>query len=131
MQLPDWLIKATGAAQFANNPNNGFQPTIGDALQGIGHSMMENYRRDLAPSGSQAPGVPGGAPPAGVPAPAHDTNTLQRKHSGQTMNEALGLGGGIGMGLLGDMMGPLGLLGGALGGQGGKNLPLGLISKLF
>lgn len=65
-QLPQWLVAATGAQQFANNPANNFMPTAGDALQGIGHSMMEHYRRSMdmpAPSGSQPPGVPGGAPP--------------------------------------------------------------------
>lgn len=64
MQLPSWLAGLTGAKEFANNPANGNVPTWGDAMQGIGHSMMENYRRTpgqpAAPSASQTPGVPGG-----------------------------------------------------------------------
>jgi hypothetical protein len=73
--LPDWLIKATGAAQFANNPANGFKPTAGDALQGIGHSLMEHYRANAAPQQPAAqPAAPIGhmpapVPPAGMPPP--------------------------------------------------------------
>jgi len=59
MQLPSWLIDATGAQPFANNPANNFQPTLGDAMQGIGHSMMSHYRRDP----TEAPGGPP-TPPA-------------------------------------------------------------------
>lgn len=73
MMIPPWLANLTGANAFANNPANGFQPTMGDAAQGIGHDMMEHYRRQaatqdeaLAPSGAQAPGVPGGNPTAPV-----------------------------------------------------------------
>lgn len=84
MQLPQWLIHATGAQSFANNPLNGFTPTIGDALQGIGHSMMEHYRRghadgQAAAGGNQA-NILGQLPPLeklalhfntdGTPAPA-------------------------------------------------------------
>ena len=44
MQLPSWLSALTGGNKFANNPANGFVPTFGDHLQGIGHSMMQHYR---------------------------------------------------------------------------------------
>lgn len=74
MALPDWLIKATGAMKFANNPANNFQPTIGDALQGIGHSMMTHYRRGQegqAGSAAQQPAVPAvpAVPPVQIAAP--------------------------------------------------------------
>jgi hypothetical protein len=52
MELPSWLMNATGAGAFANNPANGFKATLGDAMQGIGHSMMEHYRHG---QGTQAP----------------------------------------------------------------------------
>lgn len=39
-----WLSALTGGQNFANNPANGFQPTAGDHLQGIAHSMMQHYR---------------------------------------------------------------------------------------
>jgi hypothetical protein len=52
MQLPSWLANLTGATQFANNPANNFAPTFGDALQGIGHSMAEHYRRGQADGAS-------------------------------------------------------------------------------
>jgi len=42
--IPSWLAALTGAQRFANNPANGFAPTLGDALQGIGSSMMQHYR---------------------------------------------------------------------------------------
>ena len=42
--LPSWITALTGADKFANNPENGFAPTWGDALQGIGHSLMQHYR---------------------------------------------------------------------------------------
>lgn len=91
MQLPDWLIKATGAQQFANNPANGFVPTLGDAFQGIGHSMAEHYRNGQGP---------------------------KKEHSMGGIGDILGLLGGSGkigaMGLLGDKLGPMGLLGNAL-----------------
>lgn len=48
MTLPPWLAQLTGAGAFANNPANGFAPTFGDGLQGIGHSLMEHYRRNSA-----------------------------------------------------------------------------------
>lgn len=51
MQLPDWLSKMTGAAPFAAP---GGKPNFGDGLQGIGHSMMNHYRRN-----SGMPGVAG------------------------------------------------------------------------
>lgn len=44
MQIPAWLAALTNANKFANNPANSFQPTLGDALQGIGSSMMQHYR---------------------------------------------------------------------------------------
>lgn len=62
--IPQWLIDMTGAMQFANNPANGFQPTMGDALQGIGHSMMEHYRQQLGNRVQGAQGMPG---PPGSP----------------------------------------------------------------
>lgn len=60
MILPDFLSKLTGAQAFANNPANGFKPTFGDGLQGIGHSMMEHYRRGQAPAASPAAPAGGG-----------------------------------------------------------------------
>lgn len=60
MDIPPWLAKATGANPFAMNPANGFNPTVGDAMQGIGHSMMEHYRRNSAP---QTPAAGGGGNP--------------------------------------------------------------------
>ena len=45
-KLPDFLSKATGAANFADPLKNGGLPTLGDAMQGIGHSMMTHYRGD-------------------------------------------------------------------------------------
>lgn len=42
--MPSWLTALTGGQQFANNPANNFQATLGDGLQGIGHSMMQHYR---------------------------------------------------------------------------------------
>lgn len=62
--LPSWLAQI--GQGFANNPANGFKATLGDVMQGIGHSMMENYRRDMTPSGSQTGGVPGGSPLLGL-----------------------------------------------------------------
>ena len=47
MNIPGWLSDFTGAAKFANNPANGFRPTFGDALQAIGHDMMQNYRANM------------------------------------------------------------------------------------
>jgi hypothetical protein len=65
MNIPTWLSKMTGAEAFATNPNNMFQPTLGDALQGIGHSMAEHYRR------GQGAGMPSplAGPQATTPAP--------------------------------------------------------------
>lgn len=80
--LPDWFSKITNAAAFANNPANGFQPTLGDAMQGIGNSMMEHYRRNLQPSGTGTPGVPGGGPPA---APAQSLVPVQKPVGELTM----------------------------------------------
>lgn len=51
--LPGWLSKITNAGAFAAP---GGQPNFGDALQGIGNSMMTHYRRNM--------GTPG---PAGQP----------------------------------------------------------------
>lgn len=48
MAIPDWLAGLTNARQFANNPANNFQPTMGDALQGIGSSMATHWRRNFA-----------------------------------------------------------------------------------
>lgn len=64
MALPNWLVQATGAMKFANNPANGFQPTMGDAMQGIGHSMMNHYR-----NGQGTPPAGGAPQPAPPPAP--------------------------------------------------------------
>lgn len=59
MAIPSWLVNAAGAMQFANNPANGFQPTMGDVAQGIGHSMMEHYRAGgMAPPATGAPAAP-------------------------------------------------------------------------
>ena len=44
MQIPAWLAALTNANKFANNPANGFRPTLGDALQGIGSDMLRHYR---------------------------------------------------------------------------------------
>jgi hypothetical protein len=62
MALPAWLVQATGAMKFATNPASPGVPTFGDALQGIGHSMAEHYRR-----GQAQPQAPGAAP---APAPS-------------------------------------------------------------
>lgn len=62
MQVPSWLTQASGAQAFANNPANGFQPTMGDVAQGIGHSMMQHYRRADGQPEAQAQGA--------APAPA-------------------------------------------------------------
>lgn len=71
MAIPSWLAALTGAGQFANNPANGFQPTFGDALQGIGHSMAEHYRQGQnatsTPTPMPAPGAPGGTPVGVMP----------------------------------------------------------------
>lgn len=54
MNIPSWLIALTNAGKFAEP---GGQPNLGDAMQGIGHSMMQHYRG--APmSGGQLPMVP-------------------------------------------------------------------------
>ena len=47
MQLPNWLAGLTNARTFANNPENNFQPTFGDALQGIGNSMATHWQRNF------------------------------------------------------------------------------------
>lgn len=60
MAIPSWLANLTGANAFANNPANGFQPTFGDALQGIGHDMMQHYRGPQQSAGA----VPAIAAPA-------------------------------------------------------------------
>lgn len=57
--IPPWLAQITGAMQFANNPANSFQPTVGDAFQGIGHDMMEHFR---AGSGQASPGTAANSP---------------------------------------------------------------------
>ena len=57
MPIPSWLSNITGAMQFANNPANNFQPTVGDAFQGIGHSMMEHFRAGQGQPAS-APAAP-------------------------------------------------------------------------
>lgn len=63
--IPNWLSGATGANAFAANPANGYQPTVGDALQGIGHDMMQHYRAgpsNTSWGGSNAsPSAAGGA----------------------------------------------------------------------
>lgn len=41
--IPQWLAALTGANAFAKGTPGG-GPSIGDAFQGIGHSMMEHYR---------------------------------------------------------------------------------------
>lgn len=101
--LPAWLIKATGANAFANNPANGFQPTLGDALQGVGHSMMEHYRRG---TGQEVPQSPVNVDPTGSYKPSDADGIFG----------ALGGGGLPSLGLASSLMNgdPLGLLG-ALG----------------
>jgi hypothetical protein len=46
MNLPNWLAGATGAKAFAG-PSGA--PNWGDALQGIGHSLAQNYRNNFTP----------------------------------------------------------------------------------
>lgn len=61
MQVPNWLAALTGARQFANNPANNYNPTLGDAFQGIGHSMMQHYRgQGGQPGKPMAPQINGG-----------------------------------------------------------------------
>jgi hypothetical protein len=68
MAIPSWLASMTGAQAFANNPLNGFQPTMGDAMQGIGHSLAEHYRQGgLAPAPAGTPPIVAPTPPSGLP----------------------------------------------------------------
>ena len=68
MTIPAWFANMTGAQAFAQNPANGFQPTLGDAFQGIGHSMMEHYRRGEGMGVPKPSGTPMSAP-QNIPAP--------------------------------------------------------------
>lgn len=90
MIIPNWLSSLTGAQAFANNAANGFQPTIGDALQGIGHSMMEYQRAHtipgygvpktdsiVQPGVNAPPTVPLVAPAPVVPAPIGQAAPVQ------------------------------------------------------
>lgn len=65
MALPAWLVQATGAMKFATNPASPGVPTMGDALQGIGHSMANHYRRNQGQA--QAPGAAPAPAPAAAP----------------------------------------------------------------
>lgn len=60
MELPNWLAGLTNARTFANNPANNFQPTWGDALQGIGSSMKTHWNRNFANPQGAAPQGPQG-----------------------------------------------------------------------
>ncbi len=74
MIIPNWLSALTGAKQFANNPRNNFQPTFGDGLQGIGHSMMQHHRGQGGKPSAPSPlaGVVG----AGQPLPVDEGDQM-------------------------------------------------------
>lgn len=69
MNIPPWLANMTGAWDQAKNPANGFMPTMGDALQGIGHSMATYARTGGPPGGADLSGLKpvGGAGAMGMP----------------------------------------------------------------
>lgn len=92
MNIPPWLAGLTGANAYATNFANDFQPTVGDALQGIGSSMKRHYLAGTAPQqqpqgvdlmsilsglggqgqpqpGPAAPAIPTPAPPVAAPSP--------------------------------------------------------------
>lgn len=88
MQIPQWLAQMTGANAHALNFANDFQPTLGDALQGIGSSMKSHYlagqnQGQASPGGiGQILAGLGGVPPQGAeqtPAlpPAQSVNPRQ------------------------------------------------------
>lgn len=60
MDIPSWLAHLTGANAFAADPIAAIlgdsKPTLGDAFQGIGHSLMENGRSSFG-NGPARPGV--------------------------------------------------------------------------
>lgn len=68
MAIPGWLVQASGAMKFANNPANGFAPTMGDVMQGIGHSLAEHYRNGQGVAPGAAP-APAPAAPSLAPSP--------------------------------------------------------------
>lgn len=92
-QIPQWLAGLTGANAHALNFANDFQPTFGDALQGIGSSMKSHYLQSQSPqpaAGGSSPlaailgGLGGGVPPQGTeqtpalpPAPTVNPNQIQ------------------------------------------------------
>lgn len=93
-QIPQWLAGLTGANAHALNFSNDFQPTMGDALQGIGSSMKNHYLQGQGQAGQGQPqanplaailgGLGGGVPPQGTeqtpalpPAPSVNPRQIQ------------------------------------------------------
>lgn len=92
-QIPQWLAGLTGANAHALNFANDFQPTFGDALQGIGSSMKSHYlqgqgqpqgQQQASPLATILGGLGGGVPPQGTeqtpalpPAPTVNPNQIQ------------------------------------------------------
>lgn len=75
MAIPNWLVQASGAMKFATNPASPGVPTMGDVMQGIGHSMANHYRNGQ--------GVAPGAAPAPAPQPMLAPAPLMQPNAGE------------------------------------------------